>query len=112
MRKQAKKSRKMKKRVSKIAKGKRQKRSVFMGRKVRTQGGLKKHDLKMNRRGRIVSIKQSKAARKKWEKNGLKNWSIAVQKARKKLNIQGFVPIGGRSNEGKKLLKTVKSLLK
>ena len=112
MRKKAKKTVRKMKRVSTIQKGKRGKNSVFRGRKVRTSGGLKKSDLKMNKRGKVVSAKQSKASRKQWEKNGLKQWAEAVGKQRKKLHLVGFVPIGGRSNEGKKLLKTVKSLLK
>jgi hypothetical protein len=37
------------------------KREVFNRSALRTAGGLRKRDLKMNKRGRIVSIKQSKA---------------------------------------------------
>ena len=59
MKKAAKKSRKMKKRVSKVQKGKLRKVSVFKGTKERTSGGLKKSDLKKNKRGKIVSAKMS-----------------------------------------------------
>merc|ERR1719318_2388459 len=51
--------------VSKIAKGKRAKSSVFRGTKVKTVGGLKKSDLIRNKRGKIVSRKSSEAAKKK-----------------------------------------------
>ena len=34
-----------------------------------------------------------------------KSWHKSVKKARKKLGVVGFVPIGGRSVEGKRLLK-------
>ena len=60
MRKKARKSMRKSKRVSKVAKGKRAKRSVFMGRKSRTVRGLQKGDLKLNKNGKVVSIKQSK----------------------------------------------------
>ena len=59
MKKAAKKSRKMKKRVSKVAKGKRAKNSVFRGTKEKTSGGLKKSNLKKNKRGKVVSAKMS-----------------------------------------------------
>ena len=51
------KSRRMKKRVSKVAKGKRAKSSVFRGTKEKTAGGLKKSDLMRNKRGKVVSRK-------------------------------------------------------
>ena len=111
MRKKARKTVRKMKRVSKIAKGRMQRRHVFTGKKVKTQTGLKKSDLKMNKRGKIVSVKQSKASKRKFEKNGLKKWSDALKKARKVLRIQGFVPVGGKSKEGQQLLKKVKSFL-
>ena len=47
----------MKKRVSKVAKGKLAKNSVFRGTKERTVGGLKKQNLVKNKRGKVVSKK-------------------------------------------------------
>merc|ERR1712066_166687 len=43
--------------VSKIAKGKRGKSSVFRGTKEKTQGGLKKADLMKNKYGKVVTKK-------------------------------------------------------
>merc|ERR1719438_68883 len=84
--------------VSKIAKGKRAKSSVFRGTKEKTIGGLKKTDLTRNKYGRVVSKKQSA--------RGSKNkWGMAMQKARKSLNIKGFVAIGGKTKQGQELLK-------
>merc|ERR1712139_645048 len=77
-----------KKKVSKIAKGKRAKASVFLGSKVKTQGGLTKADLVKNKRGKIVS-KKSVAAGKKAYKN-IQGWVAAVVKARKALGVKGF----------------------
>ena len=37
-------------------------RAVFEGRRETTRGGLTKADLKENKRGKLVSVKRSKAA--------------------------------------------------
>merc|ERR1712118_148845 len=81
-----------KKAVSKIAKGKRAKSSVFKGGKEKTVGGLTKSDLVKNSQGKIVSKKSSAAAKKRYAKT-IKFWIEAVQKARKELGVKGFVPI-------------------
>merc|ERR1711862_408092 len=80
-----------KKVVSKIAKGKRARSVVFHGTKAKTATGLVKSDLVKNKRGKIVS-KKSLAAGKKAYAN-IKGWTAAVQKARKALNVKGFVAI-------------------
>merc|ERR1719232_2134218 len=91
--------------VSKIARGKRAKSSVFRGTKKKTVGGLKKTDLTRNKYGRVVSKKQSA--------RGSKNkWGMAMQKARKSLNIKGFVAIGGKTKQGQELLKKTRSFYK
>merc|ERR1719387_2413496 len=73
-----------KKAVSKIAKGKMAKLVVFRGSKAKTTGGLTKNDL--------VENKQSAAHGKKQYAN-IKGWTAAVQKARKALNVKGFVAV-------------------
>merc|ERR1719299_11744 len=70
-----------KKAVSKIAKGK----------MAKSVGGLTKTDLVENKRGKIVS-KKSLAHGKKMYAN-IKGWTAAVQKARKALNVKGFVAV-------------------
>ena len=50
--------------VSKVAKGKRGKSSVFRGTKAKTSGGLTKSHLKKNKRGKVVSKKASDRAMK------------------------------------------------
>merc|ERR1719221_1789113 len=52
--------------VSKIAKGKRAKSSVFRGSKEKTVGGLTKANLVKNKGGRVVSKKASQASKKAW----------------------------------------------
>merc|ERR1719399_2035335 len=92
----------MKKRVSKIAKGRFAKSLVLKGKKVKTVGGLLAKDLKKNKRGKVVSKKASAF--------GAKNkWIAAVTKARKALGIKGFHVIGGKSAKGVALLKKAKS---
>merc|ERR1712196_626217 len=76
-----------KKAVSKIAKGKMARAVVFNGTKAKTYTGLTKADLIKNKRGKIVSKKQSLRAKKN---NFIKGWVTAVQKARKALGIKGL----------------------
>merc|ERR1719476_806746 len=94
--------------VSKIAKGKRAKSSVFRGTKVKTVGGLTKDKLIKNKRGKIVSKAASAAGKKRGAR--IVKWARATVAARKALGIKGFCPIGGKSREGQALLKKVRSL--
>merc|ERR1712025_1369643 len=80
-----------KKAVSKIAKGKKAKLVVFNGTKAKTLSGLTKNDLVKNKRGKIVS-KKTVAHGKKMYAN-IKGWTVALQKARKALNVKGFVAV-------------------
>merc|ERR1712112_119440 len=98
--------------VSKIAKGKRAKSSVFRGTKVSTSGGLKKADLTKNKFGKVVSLKQSELGKRNFKKNGLDKWFSAVKGARKALGVKGFCPVGGKSTRGQALLKKTRSLYK
>merc|ERR1711934_513071 len=91
-----------KKAVSKIAKGKLAKLVVFRGSKAKTTGGLTKTDLVENKGGKIGS-KKSLAHGKKMYAN-IKGWTAAVQKARKALNVKGFVAV----KEGSPLYKKAK----
>ena len=93
------------KRVSKIAKGKRAKYAVFIGRKEKTASGLKKSDLIKNKSGKIVTRKSSARGKK----NKFMNAVIAARKA---LGIKGFQAVGGKTAKGQALLKKARSLYK
>merc|ERR1712185_231257 len=93
-----------KKAVSKIAKGKRGKASVFLGNKEKTVSGLKKSDLMKSKTGKIVSKKSSAAGKRAYK--FIKDWTIAVQKARKELGVKGFVAI----KKGSALYKKAKEI--
>lgn len=82
---------KKKKRVSKIARGKLAKASVFRGFKEKTASGLTRKDLVKNKRGRIVSLRQVAAGKRAY--NNIKAWVAAVVQARKALGVKGFVAI-------------------
>ena len=86
--------------------------SVFHGTKQKTKGGLKKGDLKKNKKGKIVSKKASD--RSKNSKGGKKiaKWGAAFKAARKALGVKGFCPCGGKSAKGQALLKKTRSLYK
>jgi len=97
------------KKQSVIAKGRLARSLVFRGTKLKTASGLTKDKLKKNKRGKIVSKAQSAAGNKQYKANGLEKWSAAVMKARKALKITGFIPINGKSKEGKALYEKAKS---
>merc|ERR1719214_280864 len=80
-----------KKAVSKVAKGRFAKSVVFRGSKAKTVGGLTKTDLVQNKRGKIVSKKALANGKKQYA--NIKGWTVAVQKARKALNVKGFVAV-------------------
>merc|ERR1712014_58219 len=100
----------MKKRVSKIAKGKLRKAVVFRGSKEKTSGGLTKGDLIKSKTGRIVGKRASAAAKKRFAGSKIQAWSKACQKARKELNIKGFCPFGGKTAAGKALYAKAKAI--
>ena len=90
---------------SKIAKGKRAKAIVWLGRKEKTSSGLKKSDLMKSKTGKIVSKKQHAAGKKNYL--FISEWTYAVQKARKELGVKGFVAI----KKGSALYKRAKELV-
>merc|ERR1719291_1465596 len=99
------------KKVSKIAKGKHARASVFSGRKEKTISGMTKDKLTKNKSGRIVSKKASARAKRAYANSGIKKWADAVKAARKALGLTGFVAIGGKSAAGKALYAKAQSLL-
>merc|ERR1719509_634900 len=91
--------------VSKIARGRLAKSQVFSGRKEKTIGGSKKADLKKNKHGKVVSKKMSlRSSRTLWPK--------ALVAARKALGVKGFMPCGGRTPAGKRLLEKTRTIYK
>merc|ERR1740121_607648 len=93
------------KKVSKIAKGRGAKAAVLKGKKAKTVGGLTADKLTKNKAGKVVSKKSSARGKKN-------KWSIATAAARKELKIKGFCPVGGKSEQGKKLLAKVRAIMK
>merc|ERR1712159_281460 len=81
-----------KKTVTKIAKGRMAKAVVLRGNKEKTAGGLTKSDLIRNKRGKIVSKKQSALAKKRFAST-VGPWVQACKKARAALKIKGFMAI-------------------
>ena len=69
-----------------IAKNKLAKATVFKGFKEKTQGGLRKADLKKSKSGKIVSKKQSDAAKKAKGYPAVIGWNNAYMAARKQLS--------------------------
>ena len=97
-----------KKTVSKIARGRAAKAMVLRGTKEKTVGGMTAKDLFKNKRGKIVSRKQSSSAKKRFT-NTLGPWCSALTKARKALNLRGFVAVNGKTAQGRALYAKAKS---
>ena len=96
-----------KKAVSKIAKGKMARSVVFRGTKAKTASGLAKTDLMKSKSGKIVSKKQSANGKKAYAR--IRGWTAAVIKARKFLNVKGFVAVKRGTplyNKAKEFYKT------
>merc|ERR1712110_8053 len=64
--------------------------------------------LHKNKRGKIVSKRQTAAGRKAYSK--IAPWTKACSQAKKSLNIKGFVLINGKTSQGKALYAKAKSL--
>ena len=97
----------MRAKKSVVAKGKLAKLVVFRGTKTKTTGGLKKTDLIKNKSGRIVSRKKSAFGKKAYAR--IRGWTAAVIKARKVLNVRGFVAVKRGTplyNKAKEFYKT------
>ena len=95
------------------------KAQVYKGTADITKGGLKKKDIirvkDASGRYRYKSKKQQKQGKKK---NSFRSkWAKAMKKARKELLKEGviskgdFVPVGGKTREGKALHKRIKEIL-
>merc|ERR1711870_172662 len=96
------------KKVSKIAKGKRMRASVFSGSKEKTKTGLTKSMLTKSKSGKIVSKKASAAGKKNYK--NIQGWTKAVQQAKKALGVKGFCAVGGKSAQGKALYAKAKAI--
>merc|ERR1719165_45354 len=99
-----------KKSVSKIARGRFAKALVLRGTKAKTVGGLTADMLIKNKRGKVVSKRQSAAGKRAYK--NIKAWTEALVAARKALHVQGFHAVNGKSLQGKALYFKTKSFLK
>ena len=80
----------------------------------KTKGGLTKKDIIRIDDGygniRYKSKKQQASGKKKNSFRG--KWAKAMKKARKELKLEGFVPVGGKTKDGKALLKRIRLIMK
>merc|ERR1719219_1359031 len=88
-------------RPRKIARGRLAKAQVLAGKYEKTVGGVRAEGLMRNKRGKVVSKRQS--ARGKLMYKNVKDWVEAVMTARTALHCTGFVAINGQSLQGKAL---------
>merc|ERR1712187_274193 len=79
---------------------------VFRGTKLRTVGGLTKKDLTKNKRGKVVSIKQSKTSTKRAKQSGFLKWGKSLMQAKKNLGLTGF----HKCPKGSKLYKECRKI--
>merc|ERR1712226_858787 len=81
---------------------------VLRGKKVKTSGGLTHDALMRNKRGKIVSKRQSALGKQRYRQ--IEHWTEAVMAAREALHTKGFVAINGKTLQGKALYVKAKSL--
>lgn len=93
------------KKVDNVARGKRALHMVFTGSKKRTATGIKKEDIKKNKRGKLVTVRRSAAGAKAY--GNIARWVTACQKARTELGLVGFVAI----NKGSLFYETAKAFM-
>jgi DVNP family len=89
-------------------------RAVVNGEISATPGGLAKKDIKVikvKKSDGTVSMRYVSKENQKKAKNNFGEWNSAVKKARKELDLTGFVPVGGSSLDGKHLLKAVRQII-
>merc|ERR1712039_66125 len=94
---------------SKVAHGRMAKYLVLKGSKAKTSGGLTRAGVIKNKRGKVVAKKASAVAKKRFHGSKAEAWISACNKARKALNIRGFIAINGRTAQGKALYAKAKS---
>merc|ERR1719316_2167669 len=95
-------------RKSKIARGRHAKAMVLRGAKLKTVGGLTKELLMRNKRGKVVSKKASAHGHRAFK--FIETWVDSVMEARTAIHARGFVPINGRTLQGKALYVKAKAL--
>jgi len=96
--------------VSKVARGKRSKVSVFHGfkGKLKTSGGLTKEMLFRNKKGRIVSKNKSAEGTRKYK--NIRGWIDAVMEARANLRVEGFCAVNGKTITGKAIFVRARAI--
>merc|ERR1712129_613999 len=99
---------KVKKQSLKVAKGPRARSMVFKGSREKTVGGLRKGDLMLNRKGKIVGKRSSAKGRLFFRH--IEAWTDSVMEARRALHMRGFVPCNGKTLQGKALYVKARSL--
>eukprot|EP00429_Kryptoperidinium_foliaceum_P015354 CAMPEP_0176048878 /NCGR_PEP_ID=MMETSP0120_2-20121206/24283_1 /TAXON_ID=160619 /ORGANISM="Kryptoperidinium foliaceum, Strain CCMP 1326" /LENGTH=287 /DNA_ID=CAMNT_0017382299 /DNA_START=79 /DNA_END=940 /DNA_ORIENTATION=+ len=96
------------KKPSKIAKGRMAKALVLRGSREKTSGGLKKEALMKNKRGKVVSKRQSALGKLRYK--NIEGWTDCFMEARRALHITGFVVVNGKTLQGKALYVKAKAL--
>jgi len=98
---------------STVATGKKAKAAVWKGHKLRTKKGMRKDNLrKSTSSGKIVSKRVSENSKQQYLANGLDKFNRATMAARTLMNIQGFCPVGGKTERGQALLKKAREIFR
>ena len=91
-----------------VATGAYAKAAVWTGRKKKTASDLAKQHLKKNRKGKVVSKSASAAGEAK--RKYIQEWLSAVRAARQQLGFGGFCLVGGKTENGQRLLETARGI--
>ena len=95
------------------AKARAKRRAVLEEGAAPSRRGLRQDDIDKNKNGRVVSKCVSQQKKQEYGTSVLRRWNDAVKRARERLgnDLHGrFVPCGGKSPEGQRLLETVRAI--
>ena len=100
---------KIKKQFLRRTRRRREKTRVFKGVAKRTTKGLTKTNLCTSSSGKVVSVKAHEHGVDIYKRN-LQPFQDAVKAAKKELQLTGFVAVGGKTPQGKKLGKRAREI--
>merc|ERR1740138_1376083 len=95
--------------ISTIGRGRLAKALVLRGSKVKTTGGLKAEDLMKNKRGKVVSKRQSALGKRRFK--NIEAWVQAHMAARNALHVNGWCAVNGKTVQGKAIYVKAKAIL-
>ena len=93
-----------------VRRGTKQRQRVLSGDAPKTKHGLDVHDLRKTARGRVVSKRVPDRSKLAYEGSVMQKWNVATRRAKETWGMIGYVPCGGATPDGQRLLETVRAI--